>query len=154
MSQSAEVLVALTNYVAQLNPRKKAELRHTYDKAINSFLGEWKNLNKVTFVYLKNRENLWSSLSLAMLKKAIGLGPQHYFVIPSYNFDFEMFLVLTLHYLPKENFCMYLEDESLRGPFLYEPWKFLGQRICNQPTISLERYLAYLEYQARSVQHP
>ena len=88
-----------------------------------------------------------------MLKELVGLGPPYYCVIKSYNFDFEFLLILMLHYLPKDKFCIYLEDESLRGSFLYEPWKFLGQRICNQPTISLEGYLAYLEYQARSIQH-
>ena len=54
-SQGEEVLTALSHYVAQLNPREKAELRHTYNKAINPFLGEWKNLNEVTFVNLTNR---------------------------------------------------------------------------------------------------
>ena len=62
--------------------------------------------------------------------------------------------MFVLHDLPKEKFCIYPENESLRGPFLYEPWKFLGQKICNQPSISLERYLAYLEYYVRSAQHP
>ena len=94
-----------------------------------------------------------SKLKLAMLKETIGLGPQYYCVIHSYNLDFESLLMLILHYLPKDKFCIYPEDESLRGPFLYEPWKILGQRICNQPTISLERYLAYLEHHARSIQH-
>ena len=68
-------MTALTHYIAQLNPRKKAELRHTYDKAIDLFLGEWTNLNKVTFVNLRSRENVWSNLSLPTLKEAVGLGP-------------------------------------------------------------------------------
>ena len=54
-SQGEEVQAAPSHYAAQLNPRKKEELRHTYDKAIDPFLGEWKNLNKVTFDNLKNR---------------------------------------------------------------------------------------------------
>ena len=74
-SQGEDVLATLTCYIAQLNPRKKTELRHIYDKAIGPFLGEWTNLNKVTFVNLRNRENIWSNLSLAMLKEAIRLGP-------------------------------------------------------------------------------
>ena len=73
MSQGEEVLAALTHYIAHFNPRKKAELRHTNDKAIDPFLGGWTNLNKFTFVNLRNRENVWSNLSLAMLKEAIGL---------------------------------------------------------------------------------
>ena len=111
-------------------------------------------MNRVIFVNLRNRENVLSSLKLAMLKELVGLGPQNYCVFKSYNFDFESLFMLVLHYLPKEKFCIYLENESLRGPFLYEPWKILGQRIYNRPTISLERYLAYLEYQARSISHP
>ena len=103
-------------------------------------------MNQVTFVNLRNRENVLSNLKLAMLKEIVGLGPQYYCVIHSHNLDFESFFMLILHYLPKDKFCIYLEDESLRGPFLYEPWKILGQRICTQPTILLERYLAYLEH--------
>ena len=148
-SQGEEVLIALTHYLAQLNPRKKAKLRRTYNKAINHFLGEWTNLNKVTFINLKNRENVWSNLSLATLKESIGLGPQQYCVICSYKFDFETLFMLTLYYLPKEKFCMYPEDESLASPFLYAPWDILGQRIYTQPTISIDSYLAYLEYRAR-----
>ena len=111
-------------------------------------------MNQVIFVNLRNRENVLSNLKLAMLKEIVGLGPQYYCVIHSYNLDFESLLMLILHYLPKDKFCIYPENESLRGPFFNEPWKILGQRICNQLTISLERYLSYLEYQARSVQQP
>ena len=111
-------------------------------------------MNQVIFVNLRNKENVLSNLKLAMLKEIVGLGPLYYCVIRSYNLDFESLLMLVLHYLPKDKFCIYPENESLRGPFLYEPWKFWGQMICNRPTISLEGYLAYLEYQARSVQHP
>ena len=110
-------------------------------------------MNQVIFVNLRNRENVLSNLRLAMLKEIIGLGPLYCSVIRSYNLDFESLLMLVLHYLPKEKICIYPENDSLRGPFLYEPWKFLGQRICNRLTISLERYLAYLEYQVRLVQH-
>ena len=148
-SQGEEVLAALTHYVAQRNPRKKTKLRHIYDKAIDPFLGEWTNLNEVTFVNLRNREIVWRNLSLAMLKEAIGLGPQQYCVIHSYIFDFETLLMLTLHYLPREKFCMYPEDESLGGPFLYAPWDILGRRICTHPTISIDCYLTYLESRAR-----
>ena len=111
-------------------------------------------MNQVIFVHLRNKENVLSNLKLAMMKEIVGLGPLYYCVIRSYNLDFESLLMLVLHYLTKDKFCIYPENESLRGPFLYEPWKFLGQRICNWPTISLERYLAYLEYQTRLVQHP
>ena len=144
--QDKEVREALSWYVTQLDQEKKAELGHIYDKTVNSFSGEWTNLDGITFVNLQNRENVWDNLGLAMFKKAIGLGPYCYCIIQSYNLDFENLLMLTLLYLPRDKFCMYPEDESLRGPFLYEPWKILGQRICNQPTISFEGCLAYLEY--------
>ena len=150
VAQGEEVLIALTHYVAKLNPREKTELRHTYNKAINPFLGEWTRLNEVTFVNLRNRENVWDNLSLAMLKEAAGLGPQKYCIIQSYNFDFETLLMLTLHYLPREKFCMYPKDESLGGPFLYAPWDILGQRIYTQPNISIDSYLDYLEYRERA----
>ena len=84
-----------------------------------------------------------------MLKEAIGLGPQHYCIIQSYNLDFENLLMLTLLYLPRGKFCMYPEDETLGGPFLYTPWDILGRRICAQPSISIDCYLAYLAHKAR-----
>ena len=67
-SQGEEVLEALSWYVAQLNPLKKVELGHTYNKVVNPFSGEWTNLNEITFVNLQNRENVWDNLGLAMLK--------------------------------------------------------------------------------------
>ena len=111
-------------------------------------------MNQVTFVNLRNRENVLSNLKLAMLKELVGLGPRYCCVVKSYNLDFESLLMLVLHYLPKEKFCIYPKNESLREPFLYKPWKILGQRIYTRPTILLERYLAYLEHQARSIPHP
>ena len=100
-------------------------MEHTYDKAVNPFSREWTSLNGITFVNFQNRENFWDNLGLAMLKEAMGLGPQHYCIIQSYNLDFENLLMLTLHYLPKIKFCMYPEDETLGGPFLYTPWDIL-----------------------------
>ena len=84
------------------------------------------SLNRVTFVNLQNRENVWDNLGLAMLKEAIGLGPQQYCIICSFNLDLETLLILTLHYLPRGKFCIYPEDETLGGPFLYTPWDILG----------------------------
>ena len=77
-SQGKEILATLTWYNAQLSPQKKAELGHTYDKAINPFSGEWTNLNGVN---LQSRENVWDNLGLAVLKEAIELGPQRYCII-------------------------------------------------------------------------
>ena len=152
-SQGEEIKAALRKYTAHLTPEKKAKLNNIYSKAINPFRGEWTTMNQVIFVNLRNRENVLSNLQLAMLKEIVGLGPQYYCVIRTHNLDFESFFMLILCYLPKDKFCIYPEDESLRGPFLYKPWKILGQRICNRPTISLE-YLAYLEHKAESVPHP
>ena len=80
-SQGKEVREALSRYVAQLDPQKKAELGHIYDKAVNPFSGEWTNLDGITFVNLQNRENVWDNLGLAMFKEAIGLGPYCYCII-------------------------------------------------------------------------
>ena len=113
------------------------------------FLGEWTTLGQITFVILRNRDHVLDNLSLAVLKESIGLGPQFYCVIRSYNPDFESFLMLSLYYLPREKFCMYPEDEILRGSFLYTPWNSIGHRLCTCPTISLEDYLDYLAYRAR-----
>ena len=77
-------------------------MKNIYGKAINPFWGEWTAMNQVTFVSLRNRENVLSNLELAMLKEIVGLGPLYYCVITSYNLDFESLLMLVLQYLPKE----------------------------------------------------
>ena len=120
-SQGEEICAALLDYTIHLSPKKKAELKSIYGKAINPLQGEWTTMNQVIFVNLRNRENVLSNLKLAMLKETVGLGPQYYYVIRSYNLDFESILMLILHYLPKDKFCIYPEDESFRGPFLYAP---------------------------------
>ena len=150
-SQGEEVRETLSRYVTRLDAQKKAELGHIYDKAVNPFSGEWTNLNGITFVNLRNRENVFDNLGLAMFKEAIGLGPYRYCIIRSYNLDFENLLMLTLLYLPRDKLCIYPEEETLEGPFLHSPWDILGRRICNRPSISIELYLAYLAYKVREV---
>ena len=153
-SQGEEVLAALKEYVAHLKPEEAENLSQAYNQAMTPFLGEWMTLGQITFVTLRNRDHVLSNLSLAVLKESIGLGPQFYCVIRSYNLDFESFLMLSLHYLPREKFCMYPEDEILRGPFLYAPWDSIGHRLCTCPSISLEGYLDYLAYRARNDAQP
>ena len=86
--QGEEVREALSRYVTRLDAQKKAELGHIYDKAVNPFSGEWTNVNGITFVNLRNRENVFDNLGLDMFKEAIGLGPYRYCIIRSYNLDF------------------------------------------------------------------
>ena len=124
---------------------------HTYNRAVNPFLGEWKNLDGITFVNLQNRENVWDNLGLAIFKEAVGLGPLCYCIIQTYNLDFENLLMLILLYLPRDKFCMYPKDETLEGPFLHSPWDTLGRRICTQSSISIDLYLAYLAYKVREI---
>ena len=149
--QGDEVWQTVSRYVTQLDPQKKAELGHIYDKAVNPFSGEWTNLDGITFVNLWNRENVWDNLGLAMFKEAIGLGPLCYYIIRSYNLDFENLLMLTLLYLPEENFCMYPKNETLEGPVLHSPWDILGRRICTEPSISIDCYLADLAHKVRAI---
>ena len=149
--QGKDVRETLSRYVPWLDPQKKAELGHMYDKDVNPFSGEWTNLDVTTFVNLQNRENVWDNLGLAMFKEAIGLGPLCYCIIRSYNLDFENLLMLTLLYLPNEKFCMYPKEETLEGPFLHSPWDTLGRRICALPSISINCYLAYLAHKVREV---
>ena len=92
-----EVCAALLNYTACLPLEKKIELKTIYGKAINPFWGEWITLNQIIFVNLINQENVLSNLKLAMLKELVGLGPQYYCVIKSYNFDFESLFMFVLH---------------------------------------------------------
>ena len=74
--------------MCQLNPEKKKNLRENYDSAMSPFYGEWKTMNEVTFVTLRNRENVIDNLSLAVFKEIVGLGSQWYCVVRSFNHDF------------------------------------------------------------------
>ena len=96
-SQGEEFCAALLNYTTHLTPKKKAELKNIYGKAINPFWGEWTTMNQVTFVNLRNRKNVLNNLKLVMLKEIVRLGHQYYCVIRSHNLDFESFFMLILH---------------------------------------------------------
>ena len=67
-SQGEEVCAALLDYTTHLTQEKKAELKNISSKAINPFQGEWIVMNQVTFVNLRNRENVLSNQKLAILK--------------------------------------------------------------------------------------
>ena len=146
-----EIRTTLLNYTTRLSLERKTELKNIYGKAINPFWGEWTTPNQVIFVNLRNQENVLSNLKLAMLKELVGLGPHYYYVIKYYNFDFESLLMFVLHYLPKDKFCIYPEEETLEGPFLHSPWDILSRRICAGPSISINHYLAYLAYKVREI---
>ena len=153
-SKGEEVRGILKDYVCQLEPEEKKSLSERYDRAVSPFYGEWKTMNGVTFVSLRNRENVIENLSLAVFKEMVGLGSQRYCIVRSFNRDFELFLLLALHYLPKEKFCIYPEDETLSGPFLRAPWIDLGRNLCSRPTISIDAYIAYLELRVKEgMQH-
>ena len=119
--QGEEVWEALSQYVTRLDAQKKAELGHIYGRAVNPFSGEWTNLDGVTFVNLRNRENVWDNLGLAMFKEAIGLGTYHYCIIQSYYLDFENLLMLTLLYCLGINFVYTLRKRLLRVYFCTHP---------------------------------
>ena len=61
--------------------------------------------------------NVLENLSLATLKEMMGLGPCLYCVLCSCKLDFESFLILALHYLPKDKLCIYPRKMFLEGFF-------------------------------------
>ena len=102
-------------------------------------------MHGITYVNLRNRQNVIENLSLAVLKEMVGIETQWYCILRSFNLDIESLLLLALHYLPKEKFCIYPEEEALSGSFLRTPWVNIGKNLCSQPTISIETFVAYLE---------
>lgn len=134
--------------MSQLKPEKQKALEEQYNETIFPFRGEWKKMGNVTFVTLENNNHVLENLGLTLFKEAIGMGPMHYCIIQSFNFNFESLLLLTLHYLPKCKFCMYPEEGTLAGPFLHSPWSTLGREICSRPTISIDEYIEYLTIKA------
>ena len=77
-SKGEEVCEALKDYLSQLKPKQKEDLSKTYDQAVTPFWGEWKTMNGVAFVTLRNGEYVLDNLSLAMFKEIVGLGTQWY----------------------------------------------------------------------------
>ncbi len=148
-SQEEIVCQRLKDYVVSLKPEEKKKLGDAYERTLSPHFGKWTTMNDLTFVILRQRQNVLDSISLALLKEMIGLGPLRYCVVRSYNQEFESLLMLALHYLPKGKFCMYPEEETLAGPFLHSPWSRLGKDICSRPTIPIEVYIAYLALAAK-----
>ena len=148
-SKGEEVRETLRRYVLQLDCDQQETLRRIYGLKISPFRGEWKTKDGITFVNLRNRENVLDNLSLAVLKEMLGMGPRQYCIVRSYNREFESFLIIALHYLPRNKICMYPSDETLLGSFLYLPWRDIGRRICSQPSISVDTYMDYLTWRAR-----
>ena len=106
-------------------------------------------MNGLTFVNLRNRENVLNNLSLAVLKEMLGMGLRQYCIVRSYNREFKSFLILALHYLPRDKICMYPRHETLLGSFLYSPWRELGRKICSRPSIYEDAYIEYLTWRVR-----
>ena len=122
-SKGEEVHETLQSYVLQLDCDQQDTLCRTYDLKMSPFWGEWKTMNGLTFVNMGNRENVLNNLSLVLLKEMLGMGPRLYCIVRSYNREFESFLILALHYLPRDKICMYPRNETLLGSFLYSPWR-------------------------------
>ena len=148
-SKGEEGRETVWSYVLQLNCDQQETLHRIYGLKISPFRGEWKTMDGLTFVNLRNCENVLNNLSLAVLKEMLGMGPWQYCIVRSYNREFESFLILALHYLPRNKICMYPSDETLLGSFLYLPWRDIGRRICSQPSISVDTYMDYLTWRAR-----
>ena len=148
-SQEEIVRQRLKDYVVTLKPEEKTKLRNAYERALSPHFGKWTTMNEITFVTLRQRQDVLDNISLAVLKEMIGLGPLRYCIVKSYNPEFESLLMLTLHYLPKDKFCMYPEDETLAGPFLHAPWSRWGKELCSWPTIPIEVYITYLALVAK-----
>ena len=68
------------------------------------------------------------SLRIAMLKEAIGIGPQRCYVYFHLGLDFYRKLMLIMTYLPHEKMFLYLGEARLGAPFLQEPWLSRGDR--------------------------
>ena len=105
----------------QLDCDQQETLRKIYGLKISPSTGEWKTMDGLTFVNLRNHENVLNNLSLVVLKEMLGMGPRQYCIVRSYNREFESFLILALHYLPRNKICMYPRNETLLGSFLYLP---------------------------------
>ena len=68
-SKGEEVQETLWSYMLQLDCDQQEEtLCRIYGLKISPFRGEWKTMNGLTFVNLRNRENVLNNVSLVVLK--------------------------------------------------------------------------------------
>ena len=64
------------SYVLQIDCDQQNTLCKIYVLKMSPFRKEWKTLNGLTFVSLRNQENVINNLSLAVLKEFLGMGPK------------------------------------------------------------------------------
>ena len=76
-----------------------------------------------------------------MLKEVVGVGLQQYYIVFNRTSNFYSKLKMIMVYLPLEKMVLYLDQESLEGPFLQEPWLSWGQLLCSHPTITINEYI-------------
>ena len=82
------------------------------------------------------------NLCIAMLMKAIGVGPQHYCICFDPSLDTCRKLKLLHYSLPQEKIFIYPTDASLEGPFLHEPWLSSARAIQSHRSLTREKYVA------------
>ena len=106
--------------------------------------GPWKtNPSKdMTCFELFGQHYLLNSLRVAMLKEAVGVGPQRYCVFFYLSPNFYSKLKLIMSCLPQEKTFLYPATARLEGPFLQEPWLSRGCAISSRPSITFDEYHA------------
>ena len=93
-------------------------------------------------VQLLGHVSLLNNLRVAMLKEAVGMGPQRYCIFFNRAPEFYSKLKLIMTYLPKEKMFLYPAIAKRGGPFLQEPWLSRGDAIRSRPSLTFDEYHA------------
>ena len=109
-----------------------------YGNRRSGLIGPWRTntAQTVTCIELFGGAYLLGSLRTALLKEAIGIGPQRYCIYYYESPEFYRKLKLIMMYLPQEKMFIYPSGIILRGPFLQEPWLSRGRAICARPSLT------------------
>ena len=126
------------DWIALLNFESWARMV-TFGNLIGGLVGPWRTNPRqdITCINLFERHYLLNSLKVAMLKEAVGVGPQRYYIYFHHAPVFYSKLKLIMTYLPKEKMFLYPASARLEGPFLQEPWLSRGCAISSRPSLTL-----------------
>lgn len=90
---------------------------------------KWTTKATITRVTVWGERHFLNNLRLAMIREALGLGPNHYCIIRSGAPNFSNKVFLMMKYLPPEKLSIRPLGPPLQGPFLNPRRVAIGQEI-------------------------
>ena len=100
---------------------------------------KWRSHCNIVRVTLWSRDHFWNNVQVAIVPKALGLGPQYYCIMRSVHPGFAERVFLLIQFLPQRKMYFYPNfGLSLRGPFDQSPWTREIRAIISERVIPFE----------------